>query len=239
VLDLRLATVDSRLEGAKRIIAVTGGKGGIGKSLVSSALALVLADQGQKTGLLDLDLTGPTDHIILGFETGFPSEEISGIDPPVLHGIKCMSIAHFAKESPAPMRGEDVTNALLELLAITRWGELDTLVIDMPPGLGDATLDTVRLLKRAEYLIVSTDSKVVVETVRKTLGFLTSLRRPIAGVIENMRRRDSTTVADLAASFGVPLLGALPYDEDLEDATGDAKRLLKTEAVHALRSFSI
>jgi ATP-binding protein involved in chromosome partitioning len=233
MLDPRTYAVEARLESVKRVVAVTGGKGGIGKSFVSSALALASARAGHPTGILDLDFTSPSDHVILGFPTGFPTEEF-GIDPADHHGIRCMSIAHFAGDTPAPMRGDDVTNALLELLAITRWKELDLLVIDMPPGLGDAALDAMRLLKRAEYVVVAGASQVVLESVRRTVRLMQEVGVPILGVIENMRRKDGDTVAALAAERGLPLLGTLPYDDTLEDALGDSDALAATPAVRAL-----
>ena len=232
--DPRLAAVDRRLEGVKRILAVTGGKGGIGKSLVSSVLALVLAEKGHRAGLLDLDLTGPTDHVILGLDEGFPTEKF-GLEPPVLAGIRFMSVSYFVGANPVPLRGADVTNALIEILAVTRWGELDALVIDMPPGLGDAMLDAVRLIRRAEYLVVATRSRVVLETVRRTLRFLVELRAPVVGVLENMSPGDSRAVRELAGSFGLPFLGALPRDETVEGAIGDLSRLARTPLVAALR----
>lgn len=234
MLDPRFAAVDARLEGVKRILAVTGGKGGIGKSFVASTLAAVLASAGRRVGLLDLDFTSPSDHVILGFETGFPSEEF-GIDPHVHHGIHTMTIAHFSGDAPAPLRGDDVTNALLELLAITRWGELDVLVIDMPPGLGDAALDTIRLLKRAEYLVVAQSSKVVLESVRRAMQLLRNLDVPMLGVLENMRRGESDAVSTLAKTFDLPILGRMPYDETVEDALGDVPALLQTDPAMVIR----
>jgi len=231
--DPRLAVIDRRLEPVNRVIAVTGGKGGIGKSLVSSTLALVLAARGCRTGLLDLDLTGPSDHVLLGLDDRFPTEEF-GIEPPEVHGVNFMSVTYFVGDTPAPLRGTDVTNALIELLAITRWGELDTLVIDMPPGLGDATLDAVRLLGKAEYLFVGTDSRVVLETVRRTLRFHQELGTRCAGVVENMRRTDSTAVAELAAERETPFLGSLPFDPSVEAAAGDGERLARTPFAGAL-----
>jgi ATP-binding protein involved in chromosome partitioning len=236
-MDPRLTVVDKRLAGVKRLIAVTGGKGGIGKSVVASTLALLLARQDKRTGLLDLDLTGPSDHVILGAPCGFPSEEF-GIEPPSIDGIGFMSVALFAGTRPAPLRGTDITNALLELLAITRWGELDFLVIDMPPGLGDATLDAVRLLRRAEYLAVATGSRVVLETVRKTLRFHVELQTHVLGLVENMQRRESPAVRGLAVDFGLPYLGALPHDEALEGAIGDPARLARTAFAVTLEKVS-
>lgn len=222
--DAREAAVDVRLEGVERIVAVTGGKGGIGKSFVAASVALAAADAGQRVGLLDLDLTSPSAHVILGFETHFPAEPF-GIDPPEHAGVRTMSIAHFARDAAAPLRGEDVTNALVELLAITRWGDLDLLVIDMPPGLGDAALDVIRLLRRAEYLIVATASPVALASIRRAVALLGRLDVPVIGVLENMRRKETDVVKALAAEYGHPYLGALPFDPDLEDRFGDVTKL--------------
>jgi ATP-binding protein involved in chromosome partitioning len=232
-MDPRLAVIDRRLDKARRVIAVTGGKGGIGKTMVASTLALVLARRGRRAGLLDLDLTGPCDHLVLGLDDRFPTETF-GVEPPVLDGIEFMSVAYFLRDAPAPLRGDDVTNALIELLAVTCWSDLDVLIIDMPPGLGDATLDTVRLLPRAEYLLISTASSIVVETVRRTLRFHVELKSRIAGVLENMARGDGDAVCSLAREFDLPYLGALPFDPTVEDATGDTERLAATPLATAM-----
>ncbi len=231
--DPRLAQIDVCLRDVRRVVAVTGGKGGIGKTLVASILALDLARAGRRVGLLDLDLTGPCDHLVLGVEGVFPREE-AGIVPPLTHGIHFMSITHFSGAEPAPLRGADVSNALIELLAITRWGVLDVLVIDMPPGLGDAALDTVRLLGRAEFLVVATAARVVRETVKRTLRLLDQVGVGVLGVVENMARDGGDGVEELAAEFGVPLLGVLPFDGEVEEAMGDAERLASTSFARAL-----
>jgi len=233
-MDPRIAGVTRQLSRVGRVVAVTGGKGGIGKSMVSSLLALVLAAQGRRTGLLDLDLTGPCDHLVLGLDHEFPEEE-RGLVPPCVHGVRFMSVAYFTGDLPAALRGPDVTNALIELLAITRWDELDVLVVDMPPGLGDATLDTLRLIPRTEYLVVTTASPLVAPTVRRMLQLLGRLDSRTLGVVENMNRGASDGVHRLAEEFGLPLLAVLPYDETLEDAVGDPPRLLRTPFASALR----
>jgi ATP-binding protein involved in chromosome partitioning len=235
-VDPRSAVIERRLAGVRRIVAVTGGKGGIGKSLVASALALTLAEGGRRAGLLDLDLTGPSAHVMLGVDAGFPAEEF-GVEPHDCHGVRFMSITCFSGPAPAPLRGPDVTNALLELLAITRWGELDVLVVDMPPGLGDALLDAARLVARAEHLVVATASRVVLETVRRNLELLRRLGVPVAGVVENMSRGDSLVVPQVAAAFSAPFLGALPFDPELEEATGDVTRLTATRVASAVRAL--
>lgn len=234
-MDPRVVSIEKRLAPVGRTVAVTGGKGGIGKSLVSSVLAARLADRGVKAGLFDLDLTAPCDHLILGVERQFPSEEF-GIDPRMHHGVAFMSIASFSGETPAPLRGGDFTNALVELLAITRWPELDVLLIDMPPGLSNATLDVMRWIPGAESLLISTPSRVVLETVRRLLGLLTEQQRPIVGVLENMRpdgASDGPSRA-LAEGGGVPFLGAAPFDPEVEQALGDPGRLARTRLAGAL-----
>lgn len=237
VLDPRLAGVRLRLAEVERIVAVSGGKGGIGKSVVASTLALALAERGLATGLFDLDLTGPCDHLILGLGERQPSEEF-GLDPPRVHGVRFLSVSYFAGERPAPLRGEELSDALIELLAVGHWGPTDVLVIDMPPGLGDASLDLVRLLRAAEYLVLANPSRVVLETVRRTLTFHRELGSRVAGVVENMSRGAPAASRSLAEEFGVPFLGSVPFDAELEGALGDARRLLATRAGAAIRALA-
>ncbi|MFH1570545.1 MAG: P-loop NTPase [Gemmatimonadota bacterium] len=228
-MDPRLAAAERRLERVGRIVAVTGGKGGIGKTLVSSSLALALARQGWRCGLLDLDFTGPCAHLVLGVDGGFPQEDF-GILPVPAAGVAFMSVTCFSGPRPAPLRGAEVVNALIELLAITRWGDLDCLVIDMPPGLGDAALEAARLLPRAEYLVVSTASRLVLETVRRTLELLHRMDRDVLGMAENMAAPGAAAapVADLAAAWGTRLIGRLPLDPAVEECLGQPEALLAT-----------
>ena len=222
MIDPRPGLIGRRLKGVEKIIAVSSGKGGVGKSVVASTLALHLAEKGHRVGLLDLDFTSPATHVILGIDGLFPEEEY-GIIPPVAHGIRYMSITFFALDKPAPLRGADVSDAIIELLAITRWGDLDRLVIDLPPGLGDATLDVIR------FLVVTTPSKVAYETVRKQIALLKRLQVPIIGVIENMARAPADYVSLNVESDGAKYLGAIGYDEGLEESIGDDARLKETK----------
>lgn len=227
-MDPRLNIIDKRLAGIKRIIAVSGGKGGIGKSLTASVLALTLSRLGFRVGLLDLDLSAPSTHVILGTEGLYPEEE-KGLVPPVIHGIEFMSIVYFTGDNPVPLRGIDVSNAMLELIAVTRWGSLDFLIVDMPPGIGDATMDVIRWMKRAEFLVMATASKVALETVKKLIKMLRVLNVPIIGVIENMKRGDSRLVTVGLKEFDVPFLAVIPFDEKIEDSIGDVNNLLKSD----------
>jgi len=236
-MDPRAAAVDDRLAGVDRIVAVTGSKGGIGKSVISTSLALAWADEGRRVGLFDLDFTSPSDHVILGAAGHFPAEDF-GVDPLLIEGVRTMSVAFFSGEAAAPLRGGDVTNTLLEMLAITRWGDLDILVLDLPPGLGDIALDVVRLVPRTEFLLLGAASRVVIGSVRRALRLLTELQAPIVGVVENLGRDGDDSVAELAGQFGVPFLGVVPYDPGLEDALGDPQRLRNTRLFGTVRGIA-
>ncbi|MBU0496498.1 MAG: Mrp/NBP35 family ATP-binding protein, partial [Candidatus Thermoplasmatota archaeon] len=144
-MEARTSIIKKRMANINHIIAVASGKGGVGKSMVASGLALNLAHQGKTVGLLDLDLYGPSTHVILGIQDVYP-EEKNGILPPIIHNIHFMSIVFFTEDKPAPFRGNDITNIIIELLAITQWGSLDYLIIDLPPGLGEETLDIIRFI---------------------------------------------------------------------------------------------
>ncbi|MEM3577308.1 MAG: P-loop NTPase [Candidatus Bathyarchaeia archaeon] len=225
MVDPRISVINERLKSVRNIIAVSSGKGGVGKSLTASMFALALAKKGYKTGLFDLDFTSPSTHVILGIEDVKPKEE-KGIIPPQVHGIAYMSIIYYSGEHAAPLRGADVSNALIELLAITRWGELDFLIIDMPPGIGDATLDVIRLIKPIKFLIVTTPSQLAFETVIKLAKLLKDLKVQVLGVIENMKMSNSDFIRQETKSLGLPYLGEIGFDAKIEDAIGNVNELL-------------
>jgi ATP-binding protein involved in chromosome partitioning len=227
-MEARVSVIEKRLKKIKRIISVASGKGGVGKSLVASSLALNLSRKGYKVGLLDLDLYGPSSHIILGVKDVFPVEE-KGIIPPDIHGINFMSIVYFTEDKPSPFRGIDISNIIIELLAITRWGELDYLIIDMPPGIGDETLDVIRLVKKSEFLVVTSPSKVSMGAVGKLLQLLKELKLPVIGVVENMKMIDSNLVKDSVSKMGLTYLNSIYFDQNLEGSIGDANKLLETD----------
>ncbi|QDA30915.1 ATP-binding protein [Thermococcus indicus] len=234
-IDPRVKGIEARLEKVKRIIPVVSGKGGVGKSLVSTTLALVLAEKGHKVGLLDLDFHGASDHVILGFEPEeFPEEEY-GVIPPTVHGIKFMSIVYYSEDKPTPMRGMEISDALIELLAITRWDELDYLIIDMPPGLGDQFLDVLRFLKRGEFLVVATPSKLSINVVEKLLTLLGEREHRILGIIENLKLDEEKDIEELAKRFDVPYLAGIPLYRDLEGKIGKPDELLKTNFAERIR----
>ena len=226
-MDPRIEVINKRIKDVKKMIAVSGGKGGIGKSSVASLLALILSESGNRVGLLDLDFCGPSTHVILGIRDVYPKEE-KGVIPPMVYNMKYMSIIFYSGDHPSPLRGIDLSNAIIELLAITRWGRLDFLIIDMPPGIGDATLDTIRFIKRVEFIIVTTPSKLALETVKKVLQMQRELAVPTIGVVENMKNTDSSYVEDQVKAFDVPFLGSIHFDNDFENVLGDVRKLSKT-----------
>jgi ATP-binding protein involved in chromosome partitioning len=228
-MDVRISIINKRLQKIQRIIAVASGKGGVGKSLVASCLALNLSKKGYKVGLLDIDLYGPSSHVILGIKKqGFPEED-KGILPPEIHGIKFMSIVYFSEDKPSAFRGIDVTNIIIELLSITIWDELDFLIIDMPPGIGDETLDVIQLIKKSEFLVVTTPSKVSMSAVYKLLIMLIELKLPVIGVIENMKMREDNYVLNSVLKLKLPYLNTLKLDCNLEDTIGYPDKLLRTD----------
>lgn len=237
MVDPRTSVIAERMRSIGRIIAVSSGKGGVGKSLVASALALTLAKKGYKVGLFDLDFTSPSTHLILGIENAKPIEE-KGVIPPKVHGICYMSIIYYSREHASPLRGVDVSNALIELLSVTKWGELDFLVIDMPPGIGDATLDLIRLIRRIEFLIVTTSSLLAFETVRKLTGLLKELQVSVIGIIENMKMDNSKTIQGQTRKLGVNFLGEIPYDQTIEKSIGDVDKLLETTLFKKVNALS-
>jgi ATP-binding protein involved in chromosome partitioning len=234
--DPRLAIIERRFEKVGKVIAVSSGKGGVGKSMIATSLALNLKDQGYKVGLLDLDFTSPATHVIMGVEGLYPEEEY-GIIPPLAHGLRYMSITHYSLDEPAPLRGMDVSNAIIELLAITRWEELDYLVIDMPPGIGDATLDTIRLIPRIQFVVITTPSKVAYQSVNRLLVLFQKMRIDVIGVIENMVMRKTGYVEGEVKDIGINYIGYLDYCDELEAALGDVNKLSKTSFYRKLGEY--
>jgi ATP-binding protein involved in chromosome partitioning len=227
-MDPRSSVVQKRLEHVNRVICVASGKGGVGKSMVASHLALSLSKKGRKVGLLDLDLYGPSIHVILGIRPDSFPEEHCGIIPPVVNSIHFMSVVYFTKDKPGAFRGDDISNIILELLAIIQWGELEVLIIDLPPGIGYEILDIIHLVPQAEFLVVTTPSQVAFRAVEKLLKVLIEVKATLIGVVENMSFKKDTMVVDFCKTEGVMYLGRLGFDDSLEDAMTFPDRLLRT-----------
>ena len=234
MVDPRTSVINQRLAKIGRIIAVSSGKGGVGKSMVATALALSLAKEGCRVGLFDLDFTGPSTHIILNVPSSLQPKEDKGLVPPSFEGLEYMSLVYFVGNNPAPLRGADVSNALIELLSVTQWGTLDYLVIDMPPGIGDAVLDLVRLVEHIEFLIITTPSLLAFEVVKKQVALLCELKMRIIGMVENMKMDKANTVEAAAMKLGLKYLGAIPFDPKVEDAIGRPEKLLETAVGKAI-----
>lgn len=236
MVDPRISVIGDRLGGIGRIIAVSSGKGGVGKSFVATTVALALARKGYRVGLFDLDFTSPSTHIILGAGEVEPKED-KGLLPPVVNGLEYMSLIYYSGGQAAPLRGEDTSNALIELLAVTRWGKLDYLVIDMPPGIGDAVLDLIRLVRNIEFLVVTTPSRLAFETVRKFATLLQELKVPILGVVENMKMSESSTIRTKTEEMGIKFLAEIPFDPNVEEAIGNEAKLFETEIAQKVKEI--
>jgi len=227
----------SPIPGVRNVVAVASGKGGVGKSTVAANLALAWARQGAKVGLLDADIYGPSQPIMLGLTGQRPaSPDGKRIKPLMAHGIGAMSIGFLIDpEQPMVWRGPMVTQALTQLLGDTDWGDLDYLVIDMPPGTGDIQLTLAQRVPVAGAVIVTTPQDIALADARKGLKMFEKVAVPVLGIVENMSVHVCTNCghvehlfgagggARMAAQYGVQLLGELPLDARVrEEADGGA-----------------
>lgn len=180
------ASAQGGIPGVRNIIAVASGKGGVGKSTVAANLAVALAQSGAKVGLLDADIYGPSIPILMGV-TDKPRESDGRFIPPVQHGVKVMSIGFFLDLNTAVVwRGPMVGKALQELLRGADWGELDYLVVDLPPGTGDAQLTLCQSVPVTGALIVTTPQDVALSDVLKAIAMFEKVKVPLLGLVENM-----------------------------------------------------
>ena len=214
------------LKGVKNLIAVASGKGGVGKSTTAVNLALALAQQGARVGLLDADIYGPSIPQMLGVGGQQPhSPDGKHIEALKGHGIALMSIGFLVDaDSPMVWRGPMVTSALEQLLRDTLWGELDYLVVDMPPGTGDIQLTLAQKVPVTGSVIVTTPQDIALLDARKGIRMFEKVGVPILGVVENMSMHICSHCGHaepifgegggqaLGADFNVPLLGQLPLD---------------------------
>lgn len=214
--------------GVKRIIAIGSGKGGVGKSTVSSNLAVALARQGRKVGLLDADIYGPSQPRMMGVSKKPASPDGKTIIPLQSHGVTMMSIGLMVDPDTAVVwRGPMLMGALQQMLGQVQWGELDMLLVDMPPGTGDVQLTLCQKTELTGALVVSTPQDVALLDARRALDMFQRLNTPVLGLIENMSSYICPScgheahifghggVAAEAEKLGVPFLGALPLDLDV------------------------
>jgi ATP-binding protein involved in chromosome partitioning len=212
-------------KGVARILAVASGKGGVGKSTVSANLAVALAKQGRRVGLLDADIYGPSQPRMMGVNKRPASPDGKTIIPLTAHGVTLMSIGFMMEEGKAVVwRGPMLMGALQQMLGQVQWGELDVLLVDLPPGTGDVQLTLCTKSELTGAIVVSTPQDVALIDARKALDMFNTLKTPVLGLIENMSLfvcPDCGSehhifghggVAAEAEKLGLPLLGSLPID---------------------------
>ena len=175
------------VEGVRNIIAIASNKGGVGKSTVAVNLSLALAKRGARVGLLDADVTGPNIPIMMGFEAGFMAEGERGLSTVEKYGVRMVSLGFvLPKLSPVVWRGPMVGTAVRQLIHDIKWGELDYLLIDLPPGTSDASMSMAQEAPISGVVIVSTPQAVAWEDAGKAVAMFDKLNVPVFGVIENM-----------------------------------------------------
>lgn len=225
------------LKGVKNIIAVVSGKGGVGKSTVSANLALALSEGGAKVGLMDADIYGPSQHIMFGIRGERPMMKDDGakglIVPIDKYGIKVMSIGLLIDEKQAVIwRGPMVSSAIRQFVSEVDWGELDYLIIDMPPGTGDIHLTIVQTVPVTGVVVVTTPQTVALADAKKGIAMFSQaqLKVPIIGLVENMSYFTPEELPEnkyyifgkdggkhLADEFDIPLLGQIPLVQSIRE----------------------
>ena len=231
------------LAGVRHIIGVASGKGGVGKSTVAVNMAVALARLGYKVGLADADVYGPSVPKMTGTEGEMPEAYREGdkevIMPLEKYGVKWMSIGYFAKPEQALIwRGPMACNALKQMILQVRWGELDFLLIDMPPGTGDIHISLVHDIPLTGAVIVSTPQAVALADVEKGVNMFRndSIRKPIFGLVENMAWFTPAELpenkyyifgkdggAKMAEKYGIPLLGQIPLVQGIRESGDDGE----------------
>ena len=241
---------DKGLPGIKNIIVVASGKGGVGKSTVAVNLAIGLAKKGASVGLIDADIYGPSVPMMFGVEGARPkaSQNAEGktrIEPIEKYGIKLLSIGFFTDPNqPVPWRGPMVSTAVKQLFNDADWGELDYLVVDLPPGTGDIHITITQGFPITGALIVTTPQNVALADARKGMGMflMESINVPLLGVVENMSYFTPAELPDnkyyifgknggqaLAKQFDIPFLGEIPLVESISEAGDEGKPVILQE----------
>ncbi len=239
------------LEGVKHVIAVTSGKGGVGKSTVAVNLAVALAKLGARVGLLDSDITGPNVPMMMGVEDYQPVGQDNKIIPPENYGVKCMSMSFFvSRDTPVIWRGPMLDKAIRQFLGDVSWGQLDYLIVDMPPGTGDAQLSLIQATQLSGGIIVTTPQDVALLDGRKGLAMFKQMEVPVLGFIENMsyfvcphchERSEIFSHGggrNLADEAAVPFLGEIPLDISVREGGDAGKPIVASDPDHPVsRAF--
>lgn len=219
------------VEGVRNIIAVSSGKGGVGKSTVAVNLAVSLALDGARVGLMDADVYGPNVPIMLGASEARPEIDVNKLVPIEAYGVKFMSMALLQPgDKPMIVRGPILHGLVKQFLSDVKWGELDYLIVDMPPGTGDVQLSLAQLVPVQGAVLVTTPQEVAVADVRRALRMFETVSIPILGIVENMSyfiAPDSGTRYNifgegggekLASAYHVPFLGSVPLGIDVRES---------------------
>ena len=231
------------IQGIKNIIAVASGKGGVGKSTTAANLALALAWEGASVGLLDADIYGPSQPRMMGLSGQRPtSPDQKTVNAPVGYGVKVMSIGFMIdEEQPMVWRGPMVTQALVQLLETTRWGDLDYLIVDMPPGTGDTQLTLSQRVPVSGAVIVTTPQDIALLDARKGLKMFQKVEVPVLGIVENMSTHVCSNCGHeehvfgagggrkMAEQYSVDLLAELPLDIRIREQTDAGKPTVVAE----------
>jgi ATP-binding protein involved in chromosome partitioning len=245
--DFRQGMIRKRLRGVRHVLLVLSGKGGVGKSVVSATLSAQLAASGLQVGLLDADIYGPSSALLFGVGA-LPEEGEAGLTPPASRGVKIMSVDLFASGRPLPLTGSGAKQVLLELLALTSWGNLDCLIADMPPATGDMMQVLTSLeSSKSSGLVVTMADRLSTSVAHRVLELLRTGKVPTIGVLENMGRglaggaSGGHGAAKLAREFGVPFLGVLPFDSGVTEAVerADIDAVLETDFAEKLREATL
>jgi ATP-binding protein involved in chromosome partitioning len=239
------------IPGVARVVAVASGKGGVGKSTVAANLAVALATLGSRVGLMDADVYGPSIPLMLGVTARARSGEGKRLEPVEAHGVRVISMGMFVGElTPIIWRGPMLTKLVTEFLRNCDWGDLDVLVIDLPPGTGDVQLTLTQQLPLTGGIIVTTPQDVALADVRRGIQMFEQVKTPVLGLIENMSwhvcpgcgaraepfgHGGGTT---LARELGIPVLGELPLVRALREAGDAGAPLVAAQPSHPLsRTF--
>lgn len=215
-LDLRDGLIRKRLESIGRVVMFTSGKGGVGKSTISAASAILLSRRGS-VGVLDVDLHGPSIPLLFGVRNGTFRESVAGLVPSKIDSIPVMSIDLFAKGRGIPLRGIRKVDAMREMLAITDYGPLDTLIVDMPPGTGDEFLTALNMFReRGTVVFVTQPTSLSWNVTRRAVEIARQMKVDIAGVLQNMGS-PSKSIGKDCARLHVKSLGGIGVHYSITD----------------------